>query len=140
MIYGDVFSFVYRLSRLKFSREDKSVLARWVTIFSLPIQVGLAFINDCSKEIFMKLKKKKKKKFILSRCFDICSLYGVFFSSFIVQSFSLEDKSIVFARWVTILTLPTRVGFAFINDYSDKIFSIRLKIKFASSRYFKILW
>lgn len=77
----------------------------------------------------MQLKKKKKKKFILSRCFDICSLYGVFFSSFIVQSFSLEDKSIVFARWVTILTLPTRVGFAFINDYSDKIFSIRLKNK-----------
>lgn len=29
--------------------------------------------------------------------------------------------------------LPTRVGFAFINDCSDKIFFIRLKIKFASS-------
>lgn len=55
----------------------------------------------------------------------------------LLHCFSLEDKSIVFARRVTILTLPTRVGFAFINDCSDNIFLYTIKNKIYAIKIFQ---
>lgn len=43
----------------------------------------------------------------------------------------------VFARRVTILTLPTRVGFAFINDCSDNIFLYTIKNKIYAIKIFQ---